>query len=200
MQWAKSPRIVWNPPGFPPYKSRGWKHDRFAGWSSRGFIAQCFAVNRLLRSYLARHLPGMAGVQRLDHGFREPRGVTDQRRRDGRLYPIELVVQRRRRHPEVLFVRLIRRMDGGLHPEDDFAHELHQRGEQSFAGILLRGGAFEEGINPVGVQQALSHAPGHDTDETCLHERGKYRVEQPRCPLQAGTISGYTRQQCTKYG
>ena len=37
---------------------------------------------------IARHPPGMAGVQRLDHGFREPRGVTDQRRSDGRFHPI----------------------------------------------------------------------------------------------------------------
>jgi hypothetical protein len=85
-------------------------------------------------------------------------------------------------------------------PEDDFTHALHQRGEQSFAGILLRGGAFEEGINPVGVKQALSYAPGHDTDGAFLDERGKHGVEQPPCHLQASCVLCYLRQQFTKYG
>ena len=87
-----------------------------------------------------------------------------------------------------------------MDPEDDFAHELHQRGEQEFAGILLRGGAFEEGINPVGGQQALSHAPGHDTAGAFLDERGKHGVSQPPCHLRASCVVCYLRQQFTKYG
>src|SRR4029453_18869095 len=52
-QSSESTFILCRHQGFSPYKARGWKPHRFVGWSRRGFIAQCFCVNRLLRSYLA---------------------------------------------------------------------------------------------------------------------------------------------------
>jgi hypothetical protein len=41
-------------------------------------------------------------------------------------------------------------MDGRMDPKHDFTHELHQRGKQDIASILLLGGAGKEGIQAFG--------------------------------------------------
>jgi len=88
------------------------------------------------------------------------------------------------RHAILFFVRLIGRMHRRLDAEDDCTHQLHHRREQQLTRILLRRRVCEAGINPIGVQQALSHAPGHDTDGALLDEKGQYGVQQHLCHLQ----------------
>jgi hypothetical protein len=68
-------------------------------------------------------------------------------------------------------------MDGGMHPQHDFTHQLHQGGKQSLTGILSLGRAGKEGIKALRIQESLQDGSGHDTDGTLLDEGGKDRVE-----------------------
>ena len=72
-----------------------------------------------------------------------------------------------------------------MNPEHHFAHQLHQRGKQEFAGILLLGGAGKKVIDAWGIQEPLQDGSGHDTDGTLLDEGGKDGVQQHGCHLQA---------------
>jgi hypothetical protein len=103
----------------------------------------------------ARDPPRMARAQRVHHRRGEPGRVAPQGGGDPCFDPIELVIQGGGRHANLFFVRLIGRMHRRLDAEDDFTHQLHHRREQQLTRILLRRRVFEEGINPIGVQQAL---------------------------------------------
>jgi hypothetical protein len=76
------------------------------------------------------HPPGVTGPQGLDHRFRQRGRVAHERRGHPCFNTIELVVQGGGRHPNGGFVGLVGSMHGGMDPEDDFTHELHQGGKQ----------------------------------------------------------------------
>ena len=79
---------------------------------------------------IAGHPPRVAGPQGLDHRLRERGGVAHQGCGHPGFDAIQLVGQGRGRPPNGAFVSLLGRMHGGLHPENDFTHQLHQRGKQ----------------------------------------------------------------------
>jgi hypothetical protein len=95
---------------------------------------------------IARQPPWVTGPQCLDHGLGKCGRVPYERGGYPRFDAIELIVQGSGRHPNGGFVGLIRSMHGGMDPEDDFTHQLHQGGKQSLTGILSLGGAGKEGI------------------------------------------------------
>ena len=132
----------------------------------------------------ARAPPRMTRAPRVPHRGGEPCRVASQGRGHLRCDPIKLVLQGGGRHAHLFFVRLIGRMHRRLDTEDDFTHELHHRGEQQRTRIRVRRCVCAERITPIGVQEALSHATGHDTDGPLLNERGTYAVQQHRCHLQ----------------
>jgi hypothetical protein len=79
---------------------------------------------------IAGHPTRVAGPQGLDHRLRERGGVAHQGCRHAGFDTIELVVKGGGRHPNRLFVGLIGGMHGRMNPENDFTHQLHQRGKQ----------------------------------------------------------------------
>jgi hypothetical protein len=79
---------------------------------------------------IARQPPRVAGSQSLDYGLGECRRVPYEGRRHLRFDAIKLVVEGGGRHPNSVFVGLIGSMHRGMHPEDDFTHQLHQRGKE----------------------------------------------------------------------
>ena len=132
----------------------------------------------------ARDPPRVARAPRVHHRGGEPCRVASQGSGHPRCDPIKLVIQGGGRPAHLFFVRLIGRMHRRLDTEDDCTPSLHHRGKQQRTRILVRRRVCEEGINPIGVQEALSHATGHDTDGPLLNDRGTYAVQQHRCHLQ----------------
>ena len=167
-------------------------HERLAGEGSRPgatqFLEAMFGRGPMIPvedfARRARDPPRMARAQRVHHRGGQPCRVAYQGGGHPGFDPIKLVLQGGGRHANLFFVCLIGRMHRRLDTEDDFTHSLHHRGEQQLTRILVRRRVCEEGIHPIGVQEALSHATGHDTDGPLLDERGKYAVQQHLCHLQ----------------
>jgi hypothetical protein len=168
------------------------EHERLTGEGSRpsttSFLEAMFGRGQMIPvedfPRRARDPPRMTRAQRVHHRGGEPGRVAYQGSGHPRCDPIKLVIQGGGRHAPLFFVRLIGRLHRRLDTEDDFTHSLHHRGEQQLTRILVRRRVFEERSNPIGVQEALSHATGHDTEGPLLNERGKYAVQQHRCHLQ----------------
>jgi hypothetical protein len=75
-------------------------------------------------------------------------------------------------------MRLIAGMDGGMHPAYHFTHQLHQRGKQELARILVLGGAGKQGVEALGVQEPFQHGAGHHTNGPLFDKGGKDRLQQ----------------------
>jgi hypothetical protein len=74
-------------------------------------------------------------------------------------------------------------MHGGLEAEDDLAQQLSEGGEEQLVRVLPLGGAFEEGIQAGGVQEALQDGAGQDTDGPLLDEGLKDGLEEHSEPF-----------------
>src|SRR5688572_11333061 len=89
---------------------------------------------------ITRYPTGVAGSKRLDDRLGESGGVAHQGSGDTRFDAFEFIVESGGGYPNRLLIGLIGGMNRGMNPEYDFAHQLHQRGKQQMAGILLLGG------------------------------------------------------------
>jgi hypothetical protein len=124
--------------------------------------------------------------KRLDHGLDELGRISHQGSRDAGFDAIELIVKGGGRHPDGFRVGLIGRMDAGMNPEHDFTHQLHKRGKQELARLLLLGGAGKQVVHALGIQEPFQDGSSHDTDGTLLDKGGKDGVQQHGCHLQGG--------------
>ncbi len=114
----------------------------------------------------------VAGHPRLASRLGERGGIVHEVRGHLRGDPCKCVVEGGGRDPNRLLIRLGDGVDGGLHAKDHCALQLHQRGKQALARLLMLGGVRTQGVDAWRLQEPLQDRAGHHTARTFLDEGG----------------------------
>src|SRR5512142_294992 len=119
---------------------------------------------------VARHRLGQGGVELVHQRLEPPGRLGDEAATDPRFNPLELLVDGRQRRGDLAERGEVGGADRGLDAADDGTHQLDDRGEEEFAGVLVGSGALKEAIEFLGVECTIQEGAEHDGDGGLLEE------------------------------
>src|SRR5262249_5617930 len=113
---------------------------------------------------------GQRGVELADERAEPPGGVAHESTTDARFDPLELLIDGRQRGGDLAERGQIGGADRRLDSADDQAHQIDERGEEQFPGVLGGSSLLEESVQFVGVEGTFHQGADHDGDGGLLEE------------------------------
>lgn len=97
---------------------------------------------------------------------------------DARFQPVQFIVHRGDRYPDLFGRGLVGKMDRVLMTKYDLAHQFEHRREQQGPGVLLLADTIKPAIQVLGIQAAFQHRTGHHGDRGALGKTSQQRGQR----------------------